>query len=285
MLLGKALCLSMLKRVPLSLLMMGFMAGCLWAAEPTATVEQGGIARWPGEGCDSCGMDGRTYFPVEEVCYYPVDFAKKPGVYQIARWRNGQMETGWLRVVAKEFGKEDIDFPKTEYVTLSPEDAVRHHGEQAQIKPLFRKRARPPKFTLPMIQPTEPLPGGDNFAVYRTFNGEPKSRHTGADYPIGTGTPLKAMADGQVVLEGGHFFAGNSIYLDHGNNLIVMYFHLDEIKSAKGDAVSQGDTVATVGSSGRSTGPHLHVGARWNRQRIDPNLLWADPTSFPTVSE
>lgn len=253
-----------------------------FAAEPV-TVEQGGIVRWELENCDSCGMNGRTFYPVDGVCYFPVDFAKKPGLYEVAAWRGGQMEKAWVRVVEREFKKEDIEFEDTSYVTLDTETATRHHGEQAQVKPLFRVPVRQPLFQLPLARPTQSMPGGDNFGAHRTFNGEPKSRHTGADYPIALGTPLTAMAKGNVVLVGDHFFSGKSVYMDHGNGLVTMVFHLDSFDTEKGALLETGDAMGKVGSSGRSTGPHLHVGARWHGQRIDPNLLWEDLSGLPSI--
>lgn len=92
-----------------------------------------------------------------------------------------------------------------------------------------------------------------------------------------------APADGKVVLTGDHFFAGQSVYVYHGDGLVTMYFHLGEISVSKGDPVNQGDPLAKTGSTGRSTGPHLHVGARWLGARIDPNLLFESPDGLPTV--
>ncbi len=259
------------------------MGATVAMAEPTVEVAQGSVARWSGEDCTQCAMNGRAWDPVDGVCYYPVDMARRPDHYQIARSCSGTYETGWLIVTEKECLQEDIDFPDDSYVNLSNEDLNRHHGEQAVVKPLFRGREGEAKFSLPLAKPAEPLPDSDNFGACRTFNGEPKNRHTGADYAI-SGT-AKAMAPGRVVLVGDHFFSGKSVYIDHGNGLVSMIFHLNDFAVEQGQEVEAGTVLGEIGSTGRSTGIHLHVGLRWHGERVDPDLLFADPAQLPTVSD
>ncbi len=258
-----------------------FAAGLL-AAEAVVEVSQGSVARWAGSDCSQCSMNGRSWDAVEGTCYYPVDMARKPDHYQIGRACSGTFETGWLVVTEKECKQEDIEFPDQSYVDISGPNLGRHHGEQSQVKPLFRRREGNPRFTLPLAKPADSLPASDNFGVCRTFNGEKKNRHTGADYAI-SGT-ARATAPGRVVLAADHFFAGNSVYIDHGNGLISMTFHLNEIAVEQGQEVKAGDALGEIGSTGRSTGIHLHFGLRWHGERIDPDLLFADPSQLPTVS-
>ena len=82
---------------------------------------------------------------------------------------------------------------------------------------------------------------------------------------------------------GDHFFAGNSVFVDHGDGLISMYFHLSRIEVEEGQSVSRGQVVGKVGSTGRATGPHLHFGLRWRRARVDPTLLMGDPAGLPVI--
>ena len=76
-----------------------------------------------------------------------------------------------------------------------------------------------------------------------------------------------------MVNTGDYFFNGKSVFLDHGQGLITVYFHLDRIDVSTGEWVRQGDTVGTVGSTGRATGPHLHWGVRLNGTSVDPSLF------------
>ncbi|MEM1250263.1 MAG: M23 family metallopeptidase, partial [Acidobacteriota bacterium] len=137
-------------------------------------------------------------------------------------------------------------------------------------------------FQLPLAQPLERLPRGGRFGARRIINGEPRSPHTGADYAANQGTPVLAAADGVVRLAEEHFFGGNSVFLDHGDGLITMYLHLHEIFVDPGESVTRGSVIGTVGSTGRSTGPHLHFGIRWRGARVDPAFL-LQPERISTV--
>jgi murein DD-endopeptidase MepM/ murein hydrolase activator NlpD len=105
------------------------------------------------------------------------------------------------------------------------------------------------------------------------INGKPQSPHSGVDLEAEEGTPVLACNSGLVVLVDYHFFTGKSVILDHGWGLYSMYFHLSETLVKEGDRVSQGGTVGRVGSTGRSTNPHLHWGIRINGARVDPLSL------------
>ncbi len=252
-------------------------------AAPTVEVAQGGVGYWPGEGCTRCYLYGRSWDAIEGSCFFPVDMDRRPDSYEIARSCGGSLEKGWMVVTEKACVQEDIEFPDTRYVELSAEDLARHHQEQAGIKPIYRRRDTETHFTLPLAKPAEPLPASDNFGACRTFNGKPKNRHTGADYAI-SGT-ARAVAPGTVVIADEHFFAGKSVYLDHGNGLISMVFHLAEISVEIGQEVDTGAALGQIGSTGRSTGVHLHLGTRWHRERIDPAVLLASPSELPQVTE
>ena len=255
------------------------------ATAANVQVEQGSVARWAGAEATDCFFLGKSYKPIQGTCYYPIDMAKRPALYEVARSVGGALETASLEVIEKTCELEEIDFPKEEYVNLSSDHANRHWTEQAEVKAALRKTSpRSPDFTLPLGKPAASLPAGDNFGVCRKFNGIDKNRHTGVDYAIGMGNHVLSVADGTVSLVGDHFFSGQSVYINHGNGLTTMYFHLSEITVSEGDSVKQGDTVGKIGSTGRSTGPHLHMGARWLNQRVDPNVLMADPSQYPEVT-
>ncbi len=82
--------------------------------------------------------------------------------------------------------------------------------------------------------------------------------HTGLDFPAETGTSIYSAAGGMVVTQEFHFQYGNMIEVDHGNNLITRYAHASRVLVKKGDLIKRGQKIAEVGTSGRSTGPHLH---------------------------
>jgi murein DD-endopeptidase MepM/ murein hydrolase activator NlpD len=111
------------------------------------------------------------------------------------------------------------------------------------------------------------------FGLKRFYNGEARRPHTGLDYAGDTGTPIKAPADGKVILAGEFFFNGNAIFLDHGQGLISVYIHMNERLAQQGQQIKQGDVIGTIGQTGRATGPHLHWGIYLNQTVVNPNLL------------
>lgn len=261
------------------------LAATASAAGYRVEVEQGGVARWEGEGTTRCGMDGRAFAPVDGSCWFPIDFRREPSRIEIARWTADGIETGWLTIVAREFEKQDIEFPDDKFVHLNQEDLARHQAEQAKIRPLLRKGwSKPAQFSIPLGKPAASLPAGGGFGAHRTFNGEPRARHRGTDYPISAGTAVQAVAAGEVVLAEEHFFAGLGVYVDHGNGLFSLSFHMQSAIET-GATVEKGGKVGEVGSTGRSTGPHLHLGLHWRGAWIDPEWLYLKSDSIPRVAE
>jgi len=111
------------------------------------------------------------------------------------------------------------------------------------------------------------------FGLKRFYNGEARRPHTGLDYAGDIGTPIKAPADGKVILVGKFFFNGNAVFLDHGQGLISVYIHMNNYLVKQGQFVKQGDSIGTIGQTGRATGPHLHWGVYLNQTVVNPNLL------------
>lgn len=124
------------------------------------------------------------------------------------------------------------------------------------------------------IEPLEEYRISGQFGGQRIINEIPKSPHRGMDMAAPEGTEVKASAEGIVKLSGGNFFySGNMVIIDHGQSLHTMYAHLKDVKVKQGDHVKQGDIIATVGKTGRATGPHLHWGASINNIRFNPQHL------------
>jgi murein DD-endopeptidase MepM/ murein hydrolase activator NlpD len=114
-----------------------------------------------------------------------------------------------------------------------------------------------------------------DFGTRRFINEVPKNHHTGIDIKAPAGTPIAASSDGRVLYTGRFSLSGNSIFIDHGTGICTMYFHLASFAVQAGQKVKRGDTIGLVGSTGRSTGPHLHWGVRVNNKRVDPLALMA----------
>ncbi|MDA9234077.1 peptidoglycan DD-metalloendopeptidase family protein [Candidatus Pelagibacter sp.] len=112
------------------------------------------------------------------------------------------------------------------------------------------------------------------YGSQRILNGIPKWPHYGLDFAQKKGTPIKAMNNGVATLvEEDLFYTGATLIFDHGHGISTLYMHLDKIFVNKGDHVKKGEIIGTVGSSGRSTGPHLDVRLNWFGIRLDPATI------------
>lgn len=105
-------------------------------------------------------------------------------------------------------------------------------------------------------------------------------RHTGLDFPAPTGTPVRAVANGEVTgaASGGPY--GNHVIISHGGGLASLYAHLSKMLTSVGRNVRQGQTIGQVGSTGNSSGPHLHLEARLNGRPVDPMTYLNGPGGF-----
>ncbi|MEM8604152.1 MAG: peptidoglycan DD-metalloendopeptidase family protein, partial [Cyanobacteria bacterium P01_H01_bin.121] len=94
--------------------------------------------------------------------------------------------------------------------------------------------------------------------------------HAGIDFAVDYGTPITAAAPGEVIFAGWYGGYGNAVIIDHGGGITTLYAHASDLSVQEGDRVSAGLTVASVGSTGFSTGPHLHFEVRENGEPVDP---------------
>ena len=127
-----------------------------------------------------------------------------------------------------------------------------------------------------------PVPGGvsSKFGLKRVFNDQPRGVHRGLDLRGAEGTPILACADGRVVLADDLYFSGNAVYIDHGQGVFTSYLHMSRILVRPGDVVRRGQIIGKVGSTGRVTGPHLHLSLIVLGQAVDPEpLLEARPAA------
>ena len=106
------------------------------------------------------------------------------------------------------------------------------------------------------------------------------SFHGAIDIAASRGTPIKAAAGGVVILARYYGLAGRTVFIDHGGGMTTLYFHMDKILVNVGQVVVTGDQIGTIGTTGRSTGPHLHFEVRVrNPNSVDCSLPYLDPTS------
>lgn len=94
--------------------------------------------------------------------------------------------------------------------------------------------------------------------------------HTGIDIGVSSGSPVYAAAAGKVIVSGWYGGYGNAVIIDHGSGLSTLYGHNSSLKVSVGETVSKGEVVARSGSTGMSTGPHLHFEVREKGEYVNP---------------
>lgn len=112
-----------------------------------------------------------------------------------------------------------------------------------------------------------------NFGERRVYNNETRSVHSGVDIEATLGSAIIASNSGSVALAADLYFSGKTVILNHGLGVSTSYFHMSRLLVRTGDVVHKGDTIGETGSTGRSTGPHLHWAVRVFDSRVDPRSL------------
>ena len=127
-----------------------------------------------------------------------------------------------------------------------------------------------PFFKNQFIMPVKGIISGV-YGSQRILNGKPKWPHYGIDIAAKQGTMIKSSGSGVVTMaEDDLYYTGGTIIMDHGHGISTIYSHLETIFVSVGDKINQGDIIGTVGSTGRSTGPHLDFRVNWFQTRLDP---------------
>ena len=112
------------------------------------------------------------------------------------------------------------------------------------------------------------------FGSQRVLNGKPRSPHSGLDLAAPIGTKVIATADGIVSLVHDYMIlTGKTVMIDHGFGLQSIYIHLNDIFVKEGELVEQGQLIAEIGVTGRTSGPHLHFGITWYGVKLDPQSV------------
>lgn len=174
-----------------------------------------------------------------------------------------------LTVVRKERPLEKLTLPPG-MVTPSVENQQRISRENAALQRVFAGRGERlwTIFERPVAEPVSSV-----FGKRRLMNGKPRSPHSGTDFRSPAGTLVGAMSNGRVALVADLFYTGKTVVLDHGEGLFSLYAHLSKILVEEGHELLVGDVLGEVGSTGRSTGAHLHLTVKLLGERVDPLSL------------
>lgn len=201
-----------------------------------------------------------------------IDLKTTPGRYVVRIDDEHGTQKQSFVVHEKHYKTQHIKLKNQRHVTPDPEQIKRYQREyQEQIAAYQSFRPVMPS----NVTFDKPVDGrlSSPFGLRRVFNGEERNPHSGLDFAVPQGTPIKAPADGVVTIVADYFFNGKTVFLDHGQGLVTMYCHLSVSDVQVGDVVKRGQVIARVGATGRATGPHLHWNVSLNNARVDPALF------------
>ena len=208
-----------------------------------------------------------------EGCYlaiWAVDIQTKPKAYNVNVTAGKKKIKLKLLVKKTKFPELHLSLPD-EKVFPSPDDLDRVEKENKKLKDIWQnvsEKLWEGKFIAPLENEISTV-----FGTKRVMNEKWTSVHRGMDIRGKEGEQVRASNSGKVVLSEELFYGGNTLVLDHGQGIFSIYMHLSGFNVKSGDIVSKGDAIGLVGSSGRSTGPHLHFGVKVAGINVNPSLI------------
>ena len=191
----------------------------------------------------------------------------------ITKILNGKKEKIIKKVLKRKYNIQRIDGLEESKVTPPESVYKRIKEENNRIGKARAINSDLPFFKNQFIMPVDGIISGV-YGSQRILNGKPKWPHYGIDIAAKKGTMIKSSASGTVTMaEDNLYYTGGTIIMDHGHGISTIYSHLENVMVSVGDEINQGDIIGTVGSTGRSTGPHLDFRVNWFQTRLDPMSL------------
>ncbi|WP_043334373.1 M23 family metallopeptidase [Belnapia moabensis] len=180
----------------------------------------------------------------------------------------GRPEAQRLAIARREWPMQRISGLPPAQVTPDPDALRRINAERERLAAARAVDSARTDFIADFLLPAHGRISGV-FGSQRILNGEPRQPHYGFDIAAPTGTPILAIAAGQVVLAAEFFFFGQLTVIDHGHGVNSLYAHQSAQHVAEGERVGAGQRIGAVGATGRVTGPHLHFGLSWYATWLD----------------
>ncbi len=183
---------------------------------------------------------------------------------------DGKKEKIIKKVLKRKYNIQRIDGLEESKVTPPESVYKRIREENNKIGEARAINSDLPFFKNQFIMPVKGIISGV-YGSQRILNGKPKWPHYGIDIAAKKGTKIKSSATGIITMaEDDLYYTGGTVIMDHGHGISTIYSHLESLNVKVGDEVLQGDIIGTVGSTGRSTGPHLDFRINWFQTRLDP---------------
>ena len=188
----------------------------------------------------------------------------------ITKINNGKKEKIIKKVLKRKYNIQRIDGLEESKVTPPESVYKRIKKENNKIGEARAINSDLPFFKNQFIMPVEGIISGV-YGSQRILNGKPRWPHYGIDIAAKKGTVIKSSGSGVVTMaEDDLYYTGGTIIMDHGHGISTIYSHLETVLVSVGDKINKGDLIGTVGSTGRSTGPHLDFRVNWFQTRLDP---------------
>ncbi|EMN4466696.1 M23 family metallopeptidase [Aeromonas hydrophila] len=198
-----------------------------------------------------------------------IPLKSQPGPHQL---QVSDGRTLGFTVGTKHYREQHIKLKNSRQVNPLAEDMTRINRELAEQTRAYQTFSPAQPSNLLFDKPVDG-PLSSPFGLRRFFNGEERNPHSGLDFAVGAGTPIKSPAAGKVILIGNYFFNGNTVFVDHGQGLISMFCHMSKVDVELGQSLPRGGIVGRVGATGRATGPHMHWNVSLNDARVDPAIF------------
>jgi murein DD-endopeptidase MepM/ murein hydrolase activator NlpD len=209
----------------------------------------------------------------------PLELPPGPVRLELAPAGAGEPPAATLEVVEPGFASRALTVAPR-FVEPPKRLRARIARDRAAFSAAYARPFTPPLFTASFAWPRPGARTTGRFGDQRVLNGKKESVHYGLDLDGPRGAPVLAANDGEVVLARDCYYSGKTVVVWHGADLFTLYFHLDRMVVRPGAKVRKGDRLGLLGSTGRSTGPHLHFSARVAGLLVDPeSLLGIDFTS------
>jgi len=188
----------------------------------------------------------------------------------ITKIKDGKKEKIIKKVLKRKYNIQRIDGLEESKVTPPESVYKRIKEENNKIGEARAINSDLPFFKNQFIMPVEGIISGV-YGSQRILNGKPRWPHYGIDIAAKKGTMIKSSGSGVVTMaEDDLYYTGGTVIMDHGHGISTIYSHLESVIVSVGDIINQGDIIGTVGSTGRSTGPHLDFRVNWFQVRLDP---------------
>ncbi|MFM5378262.1 peptidoglycan DD-metalloendopeptidase family protein [Aeromonas dhakensis] len=234
------------------------------AVVPLGSEAQAPTARYQGKPVLVVREEGKRWIAIVGI---PLKSQPGPHQLQVSDGRTLDFTVG-----SKHYREQHIKLKNGRQVNPLAEDMARINRELAEQTRAYQTFSPAQPSNLLFDKPVEG-PLSSPFGLRRFFNGEERNPHSGLDFAVGAGTPIKSPAAGKVILIGNYFFNGNTVFVDHGQGLISMFCHMSKVDVKLGQSLPRGGIVGRVGATGRATGPHMHWNVSLNDARVDPAIF------------